>query len=280
MTRRPSRPVRVLASAVAAGTLLTSTACSDGGGEEGSGASDVEASPAAGESRAAAPLPKGSPTAASLTDAGARTALITEADIEDAWTQVKDAATWKDSLLVGKVDVAAFLSGKADAADCQKLLDSLYDEDLLGKPSGASALTGFEQGDSRLLYQVAAYDRANLDSSLAWLKSLPVKCDEFTVTDGSGGKRTVQVIETSLPDVGDARQGLQVTVKGTADDAPVTLTQGVAAVRVGTDAITVTAGGVDGGEADSVEQAVKQGTQRLKDVLAGRTPAPQPGEVD
>jgi hypothetical protein len=264
---------------MAAGALLTTAGCSDGD-DEGSGAADVSAAPVAGTSRAA-PLPNGSPTASSrLTDAKARTALITEADIEDDWNQVKDAAGWKNSLLVGTVDVADFLTGKADAADCQKLLDSLYDEGLLGKPSGASALTGFEQGDSRLLYRVAAYDRAELNSSLTWLKSLPVKCDEFTATDGSGGKRTVQVIETSLPAVGDARQGLQVTVQGTADDAPVTLTQNVAAVRVGTDAITVTAGGLDGGQADSVEQAVQQGTQRLKDVRAGRTPAPQPGEVD
>ena len=278
MTPRPSsRPARLFASALAAGTLLTCAACSDDGDDSGSGASDVSASPVAERSRA--PLAKASPTASALTAAGARAALITEADIEDDWNQVKDAATWHDSLLIGKVDVADFLTAKADAADCQKLLDSLYDEDLLGKPSGASALTGFEQGDSRLLYQVAAYDKAALDSSFDWLKSLPDKCDRFTITDGSD-KRTVEVTETSLPDEGDARQGLGVSVEGTVDGEPTTLALSVAAVRVGTDAITVTSGGLDGDESDSTKQAVKEGTPRLEDVQAGRTPSADPGEVD
>ena len=48
-------------------------------------------------------------------------------------------------------------------------------------------------------------------------------------------------------------------------------------MRVGTDAITVTAGGLDGGEHDSLELAVREGAQRLKDVQAGKTPAPGPG---
>ncbi|WSQ13604.1 hypothetical protein OG604_40965 [Streptomyces sp. NBC_01231] len=291
MTARPSRAhrrtvtggapvVRFLASALAAGVLLTASACSDGdSGGQGSGAAE---SPVADASRAASPLAATSPAAsgARLTDAGARAALITEADIEDDWTKVADAASWRDKLLAGKVDVADFLTAKADAADCQKLLDSLYDEDLLGKPSGASALTGFKEGDSRLLYQVAAYDRAALDDSLDWLKSLPTECDEFTATDSAGDKRTVQVTETPVPKEGDARQGLQVVVQGTADDVPTTLTLDVAVVRVGTDAVTVTGGGPDGGEDDSVERAVQQGTPRLTDVLAGRTPAPDPYEID
>ncbi|MDT9694940.1 hypothetical protein [Streptomyces sp. P17] len=258
MTR--SRPVHVLASALSAGALLTGAACSDGG-ESGT---DVAATPLAAQTTAPA----------ALTEAGARAALITETDIEDDWTQVKDASRWRDSLLVGRVDVADFVTGKADAADCQRLLNRLYGDDLLGKPSGASALRGFQEGDSRLLYQVAAYDRADLDDSLAWLKTLPVKCDRFTATGEGGEKRTVEVIETSLPDEGDARQGLRVTVTGTSDGSPATLTLDVAAVRVGTDAITVTSGGLDGGEDDSAEDAVKAGTPRLRDVQAGRTPAP------
>ncbi|WP_405866818.1 MULTISPECIES: hypothetical protein [unclassified Streptomyces] len=282
MTPRPSLPVRVLATTSAVTALLTTAACSDDGDSAGSEASDVAASPVAEESRAASPLAAKTPTTsapARLTEAGARAALITEKDLEDDWNQVDDAAKWRDSLLVGKVDVADFLTAKANAADCQKLLDSLYDEDLLGKPSGASALTGFEMGDSRLLYQVAAYDRADLDDSLTWLKSLPVKCDDFTATDSKGGnKRTVQVIETSLPKVGDARQGLRVTVQGTTNGDPTTLTLDVAAVRVGSDAITVTAGGLDGDEHDSTEQAVEEGTQRLKDVQAGKTPSASPGQ--
>ncbi len=273
--------VRFLASALAAGVLLTTAACSDD--DRGVRGSDAAASPVTDGSRAASPLAAKSPTpsaGARLTVAGARAALITEADIEDDWTKAGNAASWRDKLLAGQVDVADFLTAKADAADCQKLLDSLYDEDLLGKPSGASALTGFAEGDSRLLYQVAAYDRAALDDSLDWLKSLPTKCDDFTATDSAGGKRTVQVTETPVPKEGDARQGLHVMVQGTADGTPTTLTLDVAVVRVGTDAITVTGGGPDGGEDNSVERAVQQGTPRLKDVLAGRTPAPDPNEID
>jgi hypothetical protein len=75
-------------------------------------------------------------------------ALITESDIEDAWTQVKPstARSWRDSLLVGDVDAAQFLTGKADAEDCRRLTDALFDETLLGRASGSSALTGFDRG--------------------------------------------------------------------------------------------------------------------------------------
>lgn len=288
---RPARPFRVLASVVAAGALLTCAACSGGGDSDGGGAghdsaSDVAASPLAAESPLASPRtgksasPSAERSAAVLTRAGATSALITEADLEDGWTQVKDAARWGDKLVVGKVDVADFLTAKTNAADCQKLLDALYDDTLLGKPSGASALTGFEQGDSRLLYQVAAYDRAKLGASLNWLKTLPVTCDQFTATDSKGGHRTVQVIEDPVPSVGDARQGLQVTVTGTSGNEPTTLTLQLAVVRVGTDAITVTSGGLDGTEADTTKAAVQHGTADLKDVLAGRTPPAQPGHLD
>ncbi|MEV5355450.1 hypothetical protein ACIPM2_24455 [Streptomyces sp. NPDC086081] len=274
MTRRPLRLARVLPCALAAGTLLATAACSDGGGTDGARVSGVRASQVAGKKQTPSP-------AATLSTDTARTALITEADIEDAWTQVKDteAQDWHDSLLIGKVDVSDFLTAKAQAADCRRLLDSLFDDDLLGRPSGASVLRGFEQGDSRLLYQVASYDRTDPQDSLAWLATLPQECDRFTVTDG-GERRTVEVVDASLPAVGDAREAVRVTVDGSADGTAATLTLDVAAVRVGDDAITVTAGGLDGGEDDSVEQAAKLGTQRLKDVLAGRTPAPAPGEVE
>lgn len=258
MTRRPSRPARVLAPALAATLLLTCAACSDDGKDTGTSA--IGASPLAADSPTASAAPR-------LTEATARQALITETDLEDDWTQVEDAATWRDSLLVGKVDVADFLTAKADAADCQKLLDGLYSDTLLGEPSGASALTGFEEQDSRLLYQVGAYQQPGLDTSLAWLESLPAKCDQFTAVDSAGDKRTVQVTEADLPEEGDARQGLRVTVQGTSGGEPATLTLDVAAVRVGTDAITVTAGGLDGDEDDSVEDAVRAGTKRLDDVL-------------
>ncbi|KMS76187.1 lipoprotein [Streptomyces viridochromogenes] len=274
MTRRPTRLVRVLSSALAAGALATTAACSSDGDSDGSRGSGVTASPAARKQ------PTASPTA-TLTESGAQTALITAADIEDDWTQVRDteAENWRDSLLIGTVDVSDFLSAKADAADCQRLMDSLFDDDLLGRPSGASALRGFQEGDSRLLYQVASYERTDPQESLDWMATLPEKCDEFTVTD-DGEQRTVQVIEPALPDVGDAREGLRVTVKGETGGEDATLTLDVAAVRVGNNAITVTAGGLDGDEHDSVEQAVQLGTQRLEDVLAGKSPAATPSEIE
>jgi hypothetical protein len=290
MSRRPSHPVRLLASALAAGALLTTAACSDGTGSQS--ASDTAAEQAGvAERNAAKQTPSGSPTASptgspsaspgTLTEAGAKAALLTEADLEDDWTQVQDADKWRDRLLVGEVDVAAFLTAKTDAdADCQQLLDGLYRDNLLGEPSGPSALTGFEQGDSRLLEQVAGYDRAGLDDRMKWLDSLPQTCDEFTATDSDGNKRTVQVTEASVPDVGDAREGVHVTVQGSADATPVTLTLDIAAVRVGTSALTVTAGGLDGGQASSVERGVRQGTERLQTVLDGGTPSPQPTNLD
>ncbi|MFB7090452.1 hypothetical protein [Streptomyces sp. NPDC056296] len=297
MSRRPSHPVRLMASALAAGALLTTAACSDDGGGSRA-ASDTAAQARAAEQNAAKQTPSGSPTdsptgsptnsptgspsasPSTLTESGAKAALLTEADLEGEWNQVQDADKWRDRLLVGEVDVSDFLTAKTDAADCQRLLDGLYRDNLLGEPSGPSALTGFEQGDSRLLEQVAAYDRAGLDDSLKWMDSLPQKCDQFTATDEAGEKRTVQVTEASVPEVGDAREGLHVTVQGTAADNPATLTLDVVAVRVGTSALTVTGGGLDGDEAASVEQAVRQGTERLKTVLDGGTPSPQPTNLD
>ncbi|MEU3337017.1 hypothetical protein [Streptomyces sp. NPDC006668] len=275
MIRRPSRPVRVLASALVVGALLTTAGCSDGGDRADAGATptDLGASPLARASAAT------STPAARLTQAGAQAALITMTDLEGGWTPVKGAEHWDDTLLVGKVDVAAFLTAKTNAADCQRLLDALYDDDLLGKPTGASALAGFQQGDSRLLYQVAAYNPVRLSAALGWMKTLPVKCDQFTATDAKGGKRTVQVTTASVPTQGDARQGLHVTVQGTTNGEPATLTLNVAAVRVGNDAITVTAGGLAGGAHDSLELAVREGAQRLKQVQAGKTPAPGPGRT-
>lgn len=271
---RPGRPTRVLAVALAVGTLLATAACSDDGGDSAS--TDASTATSSAGKRTATP----SPTLTPLTSAGAQTALITAGDIEDGWTQVKTAASWRNRLLIGTVDAAQFLTGKTQAADCQRLLDGLYDEDLLGAPPGPSALTGFTQGDSRLLYQVAAYQSASLDQSFDWLKSLPTACDQFNAVASDGSTRTVQVVEASLPKAGDTRQGLTVTVAGPSGGTPVTLTLDVAVVRVGDDAITVTNGGTDGADHDSTEAAVSHGTTRLKDVREGRTPAPEPSEFD
>lgn len=263
MIRHPARAARFLALTLAAGAVLATGACSNG--------SDAATSTS-------------SRSAKTLTQGEAETALINATDLEGNWTRVNDAATWRDSLIIGKVDAAQFFTdSKTTAADCQKLLDVLYSDALLGKPSGASAVAGFSGGSdgARMLYQVADYDRGQLDSSLAWLKTLPVKCDQFTVTGKDGSARTAQVIETSLPKAGDSRQGLRLTLQGPVGGKPATLTLDLAAVRLGTNAIAVTNGGLGGTEADSTQQAVTLGTQRLKDVLIGKTPAEQPpGQQD
>ncbi|WP_327187800.1 hypothetical protein [Streptomyces sp. NBC_01334] len=264
----------MLAVALAVGTLLATAACSDDGDDSASTDSSTATS-SAGQRTATA-----SPSITPLTSAGAQTALITAGDLEDNWTQVKTAAGWRNRMLIGTVDAAQFLTGKTQAADCQRLLDGLYDEDLLGPPPGPSALTGFTEGNSRLLYQVAAYQPASLDQSFDWLKTLPTACDQFNAVGSDGSTRTVQVVEASLPKSGDDRQGLTVTVAGPSGGTPVTLTMDVAVVRVGEDAITVTNGGTDGADHDSTEDAVSHGTTRLKDVREGRTPAPEPSEFD
>ncbi|MFD9392464.1 hypothetical protein ACFWBB_17645 [Streptomyces sp. NPDC060000] len=263
----------MLAAVLAAGTLLAAAACSDG--DDGASTSSSATTSSAGQRSATA-----SPTITPLTSAGAQTALITEGDLEDNWTQVKSAASWRNRLLIGTVDAAQFLTGKTQAADCQRLLDGLYDEDLLGTPPGPSALTGFTEGASRLLYQVAAYTPAGLDQSFDWLKALPTTCDQFNAVASDGSTRTVQVVVASLPKAGDTRQGLTVTVAGPSGGTPVTLTMDVAVVRVGDDAITVTNGGTDGADHDSTEDAVSHGVTRLKDVREGRSPAPEPSEFD
>jgi hypothetical protein len=280
---------RVLAAVLATGTLLTTAACSSA---EDSASTGSETAGAAVERALAAQTesptsPQSSPTssptsspASELTETGARNALITGEDLEDGWTQVENPQEWRDSLLVGQVDVAAFLQGKSDASDCQQLVDSLYDETLLGSPSGASALNGFEEGDSRLLYQVAAYQKSELDESMKWLRSLPDTCDQFTVSGGDSGDRTVQVVDMALPEEGDARQGLTVTMKGESGGEPVTLTLDVAVVQIGANAITVTNGGLAGADHDTTSTAVEQGTPRLQAVLAGRTPTPTPSGVE
>ncbi|MEU8650697.1 hypothetical protein [Streptomyces sp. NPDC048737] len=279
---------------MATGTLFATAACA-GGDDNTSAESETAATvaerPLAAQTTASSPTAPSTPTTgksagatpsptATLSETGARNALITAADIEDDWVQVKNPQDWRDKLLIGQVDAAQFVTGKTDAADCQRLVDALYDETLLGTPSGASALNGFQEGDSRLLYQVAAYQKATLDKSMDWLGKLPETCDQFTLTGGDSGDRTVQVVETSLPKEGDARQGLTVTVKGTSNGDPVTLTLDVAVVRVGDDAITVTNGGLDGADEDTTKAAVEQGTKRLEEVQAGRTPTPTPSMLD
>ncbi|MFF4347317.1 hypothetical protein [Streptomyces sp. NPDC001530] len=273
-----NRPSCLLASALTAGMLLSTAACSSLGGFGGSGRTGVSASPAAKDSPAASAV-------RTLSEEQAQAALITNSDLGSQWTETEGSATWRDALLKSKVDTEAFVTDKGNAADCQQLLDGLYAEDLLGEPKGARGVTGFDDSndsddsddDGQMHYQVAAYGQAEVEAKLAWLKTLPDTCDQFTAVDNKGGQQTVQVISTSLPDVGDARQGLRVTMTGELEGDPSTLTLDFAAVRVGDSALSLTNGGLDGADEDSTQQAAQAGAQRLKDVLAGKTPPPTEG---
>ncbi|MFF3415479.1 hypothetical protein ACFYW9_12380 [Streptomyces sp. NPDC002698] len=283
---RMIRPSCLLASALTAGMLLSTAACSNGGGDGGgsgrtdspaSPASTVPASPVAEEPGAASASP--SPSVRALTKAEARAALITNSDLGSQWDESKGVAAWRDALLKSKVDASAFVTDKGDAEECQKLLDGLYTEDLLGKPQGAGAVTGFDDSDNdaQMRYEVASYGKSALDTRLKWLETLPDICDQFTAVNGEGDRQTVQVVSTGLPDVGDARQGFRVTMSGELEGDPETLTLDFAAVRVGDSALSLTNGGLSGTEHQSTEQAVEAGTNRLKDVLAGKSPAPTQG---
>ncbi|MFJ8005699.1 hypothetical protein [Streptomyces fagopyri] len=276
MNRPPHRPAsvlppslapRLLVCAVTVGVLWSAAACSTGDGNTG-------------RTVPASPLAEVSPGASSgtLTVAQAKAALITNADLPSQWSGTSGAATWRDGLLKSKVDASGFGSDKSAAADCQKLLDGLYAEELLGKPKGTKAVTGFDDSDNQaqMHYQVAEYGRSELTGQLAWLATLPQTCAEFTAVDGQGGRQNVQVVSAQLPDEGDARQGLRVTMNGQLDGEPSALTLDVAAVRVGDSALFLTNGGLNGAESDSTAQAVQQGTPRLRQVLEGKTPAASP----
>jgi len=249
--------VRVLAGAV----LLTTAGCSDGAG--GAGAAEATAG-SASPVPARAPSPSPSVTVApTLTEAQAKSALITPADLGEGWTRTEGAATWRDALL----------KGKADTVGCQRLLDGLYAEDLLGEPAGARSVVGFDGTDdgAQLRYQVGAYDRAALDASLAWLRTVPETCGEFTATDSRGARFTVGTATAALPALGGAREGLRVTVSGDGEAWPAFLTLDFAAVRVGDSALSLTHGSLDGIDidADDTREAVEVGTRRLGEALAG-----------
>ncbi|WP_316959569.1 hypothetical protein [Streptomyces sp. TRM68367] len=79
--------------------------------------------------------------------------------------------------------------------------------------------------------------------------------------------RGVQVGDLPLPEVGDARQGLRVTLAGeTADGEESVLTVELAAVRVGADAIGVTHGGLGDVSTEVTQAAVDLGARRLTEI--------------
>ncbi|WP_329366193.1 hypothetical protein [Streptomyces sp. NBC_01483] len=258
----PTGPYRLLVRALTAGVLVSASACSLHGIKRQADAPSV--------------IPPASSTAPSFTAAQASAALITQGELGGRWSATQGGATWRDGLL----------KGRTDAPDCQRLLDGLYAEDLLGEPKGPRAVVGLDAIDNaaQLRYQVAAYAApSEVDAKLAWLRTLPAKCAQFTSTDVRGGRLNVTVVPAVLPGVGDAREGLRLTMSGqpsvdsrdTSGGGSV-LTLDFAAVRVGDRAVSLTNGGLGGAAQDSTQQAVQLGTQRLQNVLAGRPPTTAP----
>ncbi|MEU6352827.1 hypothetical protein ABZ896_26450 [Streptomyces sp. NPDC047072] len=250
-------PRALAAVALSLGTLVTVTACSA-----------LSAPPTArrapitqATSASPTPSPSASPAgAATLTEAMARAALVTDADLGEPWTPTQGAATWRDGVLKAKTQLP----------DCQRLLDALYADDVFGAGSPPRAVVGLDDAwnEAQLRYQVVAREPAETDRTLAWLKTLPQKCGQFAATTVTGAVEGAQVTELRLPETaGDARQGLRIMLTGeSADGEPSTLTLDVAAVRVGEDAIGVTNGGLGDVQTDVTQTVVDLGARRLAEV--------------
>ncbi|WP_329254139.1 hypothetical protein OG223_27810 [Streptomyces sp. NBC_01478] len=252
MTRSPAR-VLLLASALSAGTLLTTASCANEGilhQVTTAPSPSAVRTPAAHASPAAAPV---------LTPAQAQAALITDADLGAPWTPTQGTATWRDGLLKAQTAVP----------DCQRLLDALYADELLGTPAASQAVTALDDTDdeAQLRYQVAAFPPADVDRTLTWLKTLPQTCASFTATTTRSGPQTVTVTEATLPNVGDTREGLRLTFTGTTPEGDRSvLTLDTAAVRIGDDTITLTNGGLANVPPAATGQALEVGAQRLTEV--------------
>ncbi|MFD8912031.1 hypothetical protein [Streptomyces sp. NPDC059575] len=192
-----------------------------------------------------------------LTEAQARSALLTETDLGAPWTATHGAATWRDGML----------KATTDAGRCQPLLDALYADTLLGAP--ARVAVGLDDPDTgaQLRYQIAARRPADVDATLTWLGTMPADCARFTARTETGLVEDVRVNAAPLPEVGDKRQGLRVSVATTTeDDQDLLLTLDVAAVRVGQDAFALTNGSLGDVPNDATQAAVQIGALRLADV--------------
>ncbi|GAB2735062.1 hypothetical protein [Streptomyces bullii] len=251
MTHPPAAARILLATALSATVLLGAAACSvDGRTAPGSGRTAASTSSSAGPA---------AEQSAALTATQVRAALITEADLGQPWVPTRGGATWRDGLL----------KASTEDADCQRLLDALYTEELFGTPTGPGAASALDDSgtEAQLRYQVAAHRPADVDRTLAWLTSLPGRCGEFSAATTRGGVAHVQVSDLPLPEAGDARQALRVVLSGqTSDGAPAHLTMDLAAVRVGENAITLTHGGYGDLAAEVTQTVVQLGTQRLTEI--------------
>ncbi|KOG30735.1 hypothetical protein [Streptomyces resistomycificus] len=249
-------PARVLtASALTVGVLLASAACSALTSPPTAERPDLTAT-----TTSAAPPEKGRSPGASpaLTPAQAQAALITDTDLGEAWTPTQGAATWHDVVL----------KATTDRPDCRRLLDTLYAEEPFGADARPRAVLVLDEewNQTQLRQQVVARPAADVDRTLAWLRTLPKRCARFTAKTGSGAHE-VEVTEATLPRVGDNRQGLRLVVSGeTADGEPASFTLDVAAVRVGDDAMALTYGGFGEVYPEVTQAVVQLAAQRLTEV--------------
>ncbi|AIR99516.1 hypothetical protein [Streptomyces glaucescens] len=251
-TIRPRRTTRRAApAALATAVLLGAAACSAIEVDPERPTAPPSSPSAAGVSRSPAPA-----APAALTAAQAQSALITWADLGEPWAPTQGAAPWRDAFL--KVRVA-----RGTAPDCQRLLDALYADELLGAP--ARAVVGLDDTYHRaqLRHQITTQRPAAVDRTLGWLRTLPGRCATFAATSANGTAQRVEVAGAELPEEGDARQGLRVTSTIEYRGEPVSLTVDVAVVRVGRDAFTLTNGGLGDVRPEVTAAAVRLGAERL-----------------
>ncbi|MFH8802335.1 hypothetical protein ACH4F6_22450 [Streptomyces sp. NPDC017936] len=248
MTRRT-----LLAAALCVtGLLLASSACATLGLEH-----PPTARPALPTVRKS-PSGSASPTTTSaLTEAQAHDALISATDLGAPWTPTRGAATWRDGLL----------KATTPTAECQKLLDGLYTDELLGGTARAVVALDDPDAGAQLRYQLTDRRPAEADRALAWLRTLPQKCARFTAEAPDATVLDVTVTDLALPEVGDARQGLRVTLTDwSAEGDPLTLGVDVAAVRTGQDTFALTNGSLDDVPNEATQVAVQLGVRRLTEV--------------
>ncbi|MFD4257166.1 hypothetical protein ACFWR9_05950 [Streptomyces sp. NPDC058534] len=238
-----------LAAVLSAVLALTAAACAGGGRT-----AERAATPAPTAPRSPAAL---TPTAVPpvLTRGQARAALITEDDLGEAWEPTRGAATWRDELL----------KATTERPDCGRLLDVLYTEDLFGTATAPRATAALDDADggAQLHYRVTSHRAADLDRTLAWLGTLPDTCGRFTSRAAQGAARSVRVAALTLPEAGEARQGVRVTVDGGGDTV---LTVDLVAVRVGDDAASLTNGTLTEPATDATWTATDTGARRLTEV--------------
>jgi hypothetical protein len=257
-TRRRTRGRTVLTSTLLLGTVAAVAAgCATLGLEH-----PPTAAPAIPTVERTSAKPTAPASAPGLTEAQAHAALITDTDLGAPWIPTRGAATWRDGMLKATTATPA----------CQKLLDALYTDELLGGP--ARAVVGLDDPDTgaQLRYQLTGNSPAAVDRTLAWLKTMPRTCARFAAKATGDTVLDVQVSELALPKVGDVRQGLRVTltVWATAEENsggdPTVLTLDVAAVRAGEDAFALTNGGLADAPNAATQAAVQLGVRRLADV--------------